>query len=70
MGSPIGSAMVVMDGRLYAGTQSGQICSFDLETAKLVWSYQLDGPVIAAPFRSGDAIIAVARHGRLAAFDR
>ena len=55
-GGPVKSSAVVADGRVFVGSDDGQVYALALADGKKLWAFKTDGPVEAAPFVRGDTV--------------
>jgi outer membrane protein assembly factor BamB len=48
-GAPINSSAVIADGRVFVGSDDGNIYALDLKTGEEIWKFPTEGPVGASP---------------------
>jgi len=60
---PIDATPVVAGGRVFVGSQDGNVHALDLADGSLAWTFQADGPVIAPAAALGDRVFVGDTHG-------
>lgn len=60
---PIEAGPVVMDGKIFVGSQDGHFYAVDLEAGGPLWSFKADGPIIASAAVLGDRVFFGDTHG-------
>ena len=59
------SAVVTPDGRLFFGSNDGNLYAVDVATGKEVWKFSAGAPISASPAMDGDRIVISAQDGRV-----
>jgi len=66
---PVKSSPAIVDGRVYFGSNDGNVYAVHLETGKKIWAYQTGDPVEAAPLVLDQKVFIGSTDGYLYALD-
>lgn len=67
--TPLGGALTLVNGKLFAGGVDGKLFAFDAKTGAAVWSYTYAAPLKGQPVVAGSRVFVGSEDGLLLAFD-